>query len=106
LEPAHPIAIILAASLEAIDALPGAERGSPRIVPDETKLAITDGASRGFIKPVTFGAIGHCFLPCAHLRRMQPRRIVTSTSIERGSTWDIQMGHDADTKAYDARTWS
>jgi hypothetical protein len=39
LEPAHPIAITLLASSEAIDALPGTKLGSPRVVADETKLA-------------------------------------------------------------------
>ena len=47
LEPAHPIAVTFPANSEAIDALLGTKRGSPRVVPDETKLAITNCASRG-----------------------------------------------------------
>ena len=62
LEPAYPIAVTLAASSEAIDALLGAQRGSPRVVPDETKLAITDCASCGSARSKTFGATGHCSL--------------------------------------------
>jgi hypothetical protein len=31
-------------------------------VPDETKLAITNGASRGSAVSKTFGAVGHCSL--------------------------------------------
>src|SRR6516164_9214674 len=73
LEPAHPIAVTLAASLEAIDAFPGAKRGSPRIMPYETKLAITDCASRSRVRPVTFHAVRHCslLLACAHFGRMR-----------------------------------
>ena len=62
LEPAHPIVVTLAARLEAIDALPGAKLRSPRIMPDETKLALTDCASHGLVRPVTFQAVSHCFL--------------------------------------------
>src|SRR3984893_15541759 len=59
LEPAHPIAVTFPASSEAIDALLGTKRGSPRVVPDETKLAITNCASRGTARSKTFGAVGH-----------------------------------------------
>jgi hypothetical protein len=62
LEPAHPIAVTLAASSEAIDALPGAKRGSPRVVPDETKLAITDRTSRDLPSSKTSASVGHCCL--------------------------------------------
>jgi hypothetical protein len=31
-------------------------------VPDETKLAITDRAARGFAMSKTFGAVAHCGL--------------------------------------------
>src|SRR5215475_27814 len=108
LEPAQPIAVTLAASSETIDAFLGAKRGSPRIMTDETKLAITDCASRDPVRPVTFQAVRHCslLLTPAHFGRMQTRRIVTSTSIERGSTSGIQRRRDDDTKAYGARTWS
>jgi hypothetical protein len=58
-EPADPIAVTCPASSEAIDALLGAKRGSPRIVPDETKLAIANCASRGSTRPKTFGAVQH-----------------------------------------------
>jgi hypothetical protein len=62
LEPAHPIAVTFPASSEAIDALLGTKRGSPRVVPDETKLAITNCASRGSARSKTIGAVGHCSL--------------------------------------------
>lgn len=57
--PTHPIAVTFPASSEAIDALLGTKRGSPRVVPDETKLPITNCASRGTARSKTFGAIGH-----------------------------------------------
>src|SRR3954469_23381101 len=83
LEPAHPIVVTLAARLEAIDALPGAKRPSPRIMPDETKLALTDCASHGVVGPVTFQGVRHCFLlsACAHFECTKTKRIVTSGSI-------------------------
>jgi hypothetical protein len=62
LEPVHPIAATLATSSEAIDALLGTKLGSPRVVPDQTKLAFTDCTSRGFAGSRTFGAVGHCCL--------------------------------------------
>jgi hypothetical protein len=63
LEPAHPIVITLVASSEAIDALLGTKRGSPRVMPDETKLAVTDCASRGVGRSKIFKAAGHyCLL--------------------------------------------
>src|SRR5258708_10914532 len=62
LEPAYPIAVTCPASSEAIDALLGTKRGSPRVVPDETKLAITNCASRGSATSKTFGAVQHCNL--------------------------------------------
>ena len=62
LEPAHPIAVAFPASSEAIDALFGTKLGSPRVVPDETKLAIANCASRGSTRSKTFGAVWHCRL--------------------------------------------
>ena len=62
LEPAQPIAVTCPASFEAIDALLGTKRGSPRVVPDETELAIANCASRGSARSQTFGAVGHCCL--------------------------------------------
>src|SRR5260370_12178927 len=62
LEPTHPIAVTFAASSEAIDAVLGTKGGSPRVVPDEAKFAITDCASRGFPGSKAFGAVGHCCL--------------------------------------------
>jgi hypothetical protein len=62
LEPGQPIAIICPASFEAIDAVLGTKRGSPRVVSDEAKFALTDRASRGSSKSKTFGAVGHCSL--------------------------------------------
>src|SRR5262249_34875400 len=108
LEPAHPIAVTLATSSEPIDALPRAKRGSPRIMPDKPKLAITHCASRGLVRSLTFQAVRHCplLLACANFGRMQTKRTVTRSSIERRSTSGIQRGQDDDTKAYGARTWS
>src|SRR5262249_54439052 len=63
LEPAHPIAVTLAARSEVIHALPRAKRGSPRIMANETKFAIADCASRGLVGSMTFQAIRHCSLP-------------------------------------------
>ena len=57
------MAVALAASLEAIDALFGAKRRSPRIMPDETKLVLTDCASRDPVCPLTFQPARHCSLP-------------------------------------------
>ena len=62
LEPGQPIPITCPASSEAIDALLGTKGGSPRVVPDETKLAITNRASRGSARSQTFGAVQHCSL--------------------------------------------
>src|SRR5215475_9239800 len=62
LEPAQPIAVTSAASSETIDAFLGAKRGSPRIMTDETELAITDCASRDPVRPVTFQTVRHCSL--------------------------------------------
>ena len=62
LEPAYPIAVTFPSRSEAIDALLGAKGGSPRVVTDETELAITDCASRGSVRSNTFGAVGHCCL--------------------------------------------
>src|SRR6476646_8286732 len=59
LEPVQPIAVTFPASSEAIDALLGTKRGSPRVVPDETKLAITNCASRGTARSKIIGAMGH-----------------------------------------------
>ena len=59
-QPGKPTAVTGPAGSQAINALVGTKRGSPRVVPDETKLAITNCASRGPAK--TFGAVGHCGL--------------------------------------------
>src|SRR5215469_13152069 len=63
MEPRQPIAVTCLASSEAIDALPGAEGGSPRVVPDESKPAVTDCAARGRAMSGIFRAVGHwCLL--------------------------------------------
>src|SRR6516164_10041849 len=75
-EPRQPVAINLPASFEAIDALPGTKRGSPRVVPDETKLAITSCAS--FAGSRTFRGVGHCSLLLKlypHTPKEQPRGV-------------------------------
>ena len=90
----HPIVVTLAARLEAINALPGAKRRSPRIMPDETKLSSTDCASHGLVRPVIFQTVKHCclLLACAHFGCTKTKRIVTNGSIERGLSWGIQRG--------------
>lgn len=77
--------VTFAASFDAIDALLGAKRRSPRIMPDETKLSLTDRASPGLVRPKTFQAVRHCFflLACAHFGCTKTKRIVTNGSIER-----------------------
>ena len=62
MEPGQPIAVTCPASSEAIDALLGTKGRSPRVVPDETKLAITNRASRGSATSKAFGAVQHCSL--------------------------------------------
>src|ERR1700721_1723092 len=62
LRPGQPTPITCPASSEAIDALPGTSRSPPRVVPDETKPAITNRASRGSATSQTFGAVQHCSL--------------------------------------------
>jgi hypothetical protein len=62
LEPPHPFAITLPAVPEAIDAFRGAKLGLPRVVSDETKLAVTDCASRGSASSKTFVSVKHCCL--------------------------------------------
>jgi hypothetical protein len=57
LEPAHPVAVTFVTSSEAIDAFLGTERGPPRIVPNEAKLAITDCASCGLAALAMFEAV-------------------------------------------------
>jgi hypothetical protein len=59
LEPGQPIAVICPASREATDALSVTKGGSPRVVPDETKPAVTNRAARGSIGSKTFGAVEH-----------------------------------------------
>jgi hypothetical protein len=44
------------------NALLGTKRGSPRVVPDETKPAITDRASRASAITHTLGEVVHCGL--------------------------------------------
>src|ERR1700675_4921243 len=50
-QPDQPSAVGLLAGLEAIDAPPRTEGGSPGIVPDETKLSVTDGAALRGVEP-------------------------------------------------------
>jgi hypothetical protein len=100
LEPGQPIAVTFPASSEAIDALPGTKGGSPRVVPDETKLAITDSASRGSAMCKTFGAGGHCCLLLAirgptffHCRSDEPVRFSDACTLGRSrSTAQLNVG--------------
>jgi hypothetical protein len=62
LEPAQQFEITCPASFEAIDASLGTTVCSPRVVPDEAKLAITNCALRGSARSKTFGAVEHCNL--------------------------------------------
>jgi hypothetical protein len=99
LKPGQPIAVTCPASSEAIDTRPGAKRGSPGVIPDETKLAFTNRAACGSARSGTFG-VGHCRLLLAlssvfldhpfHCRddhppfqRMHPKTIAISVSIGR-----------------------
>jgi hypothetical protein len=59
LEPGQPIQVACPAGSEVIDALLGTKGGSPRVVPDETKLAIANRATRGPARPKAFGKVGH-----------------------------------------------
>jgi len=73
------------------------------VVPDETKLAITNCASRGSARSKTFGAVWHCslllilsslfvdhpfspshFMSLYALERIQPKTIAITGTIERG----------------------
>jgi hypothetical protein len=104
LEPGQPIAVTCPASSEAIDALLGTKRGSPRVVPDETKLAITNCASRGSARPKAFGAVGHCNLllvssslfvdhPFFSVALHQPVRLSDACSLRRSrSTAQLNVG--------------
>jgi hypothetical protein len=65
LKQAQPIAITFPASSKAIDALLGTNRGSPRVVPEETKLAVTDCASRSSAVSRTLGAVAHVVFSCS-----------------------------------------
>src|SRR3954453_15903624 len=85
LEPAHPIAVTFPASSEAIDALLGTERGSPRVVPDETKLAITNCASRGTARSKIIGAMGH--------RSLLYRRCSSIILFHRRTAWPVRFSY-------------
>jgi hypothetical protein len=96
LKPAHPIAVTLATSLEAIDTLPGAKWSSPGIMPDETKLALADCASCSPMSPVTFEAVRHCSLPWSALLslacrfRGSPPASQLSAGRRRASKWGMK----------------
>jgi hypothetical protein len=104
LEPGQPIAVTCPASSEVIDALLGTKRGSPRVVPDETKLAITNCASRGSARSKAFGAVGHCSLllvssllfvdhPFFSVALHQPVRLSNACSLRRSrSTAQLNVG--------------
>jgi hypothetical protein len=96
LEPGQPIAVTCPASCEASDALLGTKGGSPRVVPDETKLAITNCASRGSARsrPKAFGAVRNCSLllvlsslfvdhPCFTIALHEPVRFSNACSLRR-----------------------
>jgi hypothetical protein len=96
MEPSKPIAITFPASSEAIDADPGTKRGPPRVVPNETKLAITDCASRSFAMFKTFGAVQHFWSPLGFIvvfaelssfaiARNEPAPLLSNASILRRS---------------------
>jgi hypothetical protein len=111
LEPGQPIAITRPASSEAIDAVLGTKRGSPRVVPDEAKFAITDCASRGSSKSKTFGAVEHCslllvlsslfvdhpfsrshFMSSCAFQRIQPKTWRSAAQLNVGKSSGIQRG--------------
>jgi hypothetical protein len=62
LVPGQPIQVACPASLKTIGALLGTKGGSPRVVPDETKLAIANRATRGSVRLKTFETSRHCDL--------------------------------------------
>src|SRR6478672_5773511 len=84
-EPVQPIAVTFPASSEAIDALLGTKRGSPRVVPDETKLAITNCASRGTARSKIIGAMGH--------RSLLYRRCSSIILFDRRTAWPVRFSY-------------
>jgi len=55
----QPSAVALLAGLEAINAPPRTKRSSPGVVPDQTKLSVTDGAALRCAMPKMLGAVEH-----------------------------------------------
>src|ERR1700759_4541995 len=64
----QPVAVNVLAGSEAIDALSGTKRRSPRVVPDETKSAVAGCASRGPGVSIDFGAIWHLVFSCRDMQ--------------------------------------
>jgi len=66
----QPSAVALLAGLEAIDAPPRTEGSSPGVVPDETKLSVTDSAAMRRVLPTILKMVAH-FTSC-ELREINP----------------------------------
>jgi hypothetical protein len=61
-KPQQPSAIALLAVFEAINALARTEGRSPEVVPDQTKLSVTDGAARRRVPVARLRIIAHLCL--------------------------------------------
>jgi hypothetical protein len=58
----QPSAVALLAGLEAINALLRTKRGPPGVVPDQTKLSVTDGAALRCVVPMILRMAAHVYL--------------------------------------------
>jgi hypothetical protein len=58
----QPSAVALLAGLEAINALLRTKGSSPGVVPDETKLSVTDGAALRYFIPTILKMVAHVYL--------------------------------------------
>jgi hypothetical protein len=59
LKSTYPSAVVVLADLEAISTSLGTEGGSPRVVADETKFSVTDGAALCCIVPKILATVAH-----------------------------------------------
>jgi hypothetical protein len=58
----QPSAVALLAGLEAINAPPRTKRSSPGVVPDQTKLSVTDGAALRCVRLTILRMPAHVYL--------------------------------------------
>jgi hypothetical protein len=59
LKAAQPSAVVGPAGLEAINAFPGTEASLPGVVPDETKLSVTESAALRRVFPKMLCTVEH-----------------------------------------------